>query len=484
MAHWSPLTDIADPEGLRSRELAALAQVWTEQRAELEGPELEEFQQRLLREWAIETGVLERLYDLDRGVTTMLVERGIEGSLIPSDATDKDPSTVVAMILDQKEAVEGLFAFVKGGRRLSVSYVKELHAVLTRHQATTTVMDRSGNVFETALIRGDWKKLPNNPTRRNGTVHEYCPPEHVAAEMDRLVELHLRHEEQGVAPEVQSAWLHHRFTQVHPFQDGNGRVARCLASLVTIKAGLFPVTVLRDDRLRYIRALEEADAGELRPLVELFVALQRRALTSAIGIARDVARPSGIGQAIAAARRKLEQRAARQREEWRAAEETADHLRRVATERLEAVAAELRREVGAVQPRSEFFVDTEPVGGERTHYFRSQVVQSARALGYSADLGGYRAWTRLVLRTDARAEILLSFHGIGHAFRGLLGVSACFFRRTEADDGTRDLDDVHVLADEVFQVNYLEPWEEAEVRFRKWLDDVLLRGVDLWQRTS
>jgi Fic family protein len=48
---------------------------------------------------------------------------------------------------------------------------------------------------------------------------------HVAAEMDKLVELHREHRAAGVAPEVESAWLHHRFTQIHPFQDGNGRVA-------------------------------------------------------------------------------------------------------------------------------------------------------------------------------------------------------------------------------------------------------------------
>ena len=51
----------------------------------------------------------------------------------------------------------------------------------------------------------------------------------------------------GVPVEVEAAWLHHRFTQIHPYQDGNGRVARALASLLFIKAGWFPVVVTRDD---------------------------------------------------------------------------------------------------------------------------------------------------------------------------------------------------------------------------------------------
>lgn len=54
--------------------------------------------------------------------------------------------------------------------------------------------------------------------------------------------------EMEVSPEVEAAWLHHRFTQIHPFQDGNGRIARLLASLVFIKAGWFPLVVTRDDR--------------------------------------------------------------------------------------------------------------------------------------------------------------------------------------------------------------------------------------------
>ena len=46
-------------------------------------------------------------------------------------------------------------------------------------------------------------------------------------------ELHRNHHD--VAPEVEAAWLHHRFTQIHPFQDGNGRIARALATLIFVK---------------------------------------------------------------------------------------------------------------------------------------------------------------------------------------------------------------------------------------------------------
>jgi Fic family protein len=103
--------------------------------------------------------------------------------------------------------------------------------------------------------------------------------------MDRLVALHLEHDGASVPPEVEAAWLHHRFTQIHPFQDGNGRVARALASLVFIRAGWFPL-VIRDtasERGSYFDAIEAADRGDLDPLARLFSTAQKKAFVQALG---------------------------------------------------------------------------------------------------------------------------------------------------------------------------------------------------------
>ena len=51
---------------------------------------------------------------------------------------------------------------------------------------------------------------------------------------------------------------HRRLVEIHPFADGNGRTARLLMNLALIKAGYPPVSVRPEDRLRYLKALQDA----------------------------------------------------------------------------------------------------------------------------------------------------------------------------------------------------------------------------------
>jgi len=202
---YRPIQDLPpDWPELEVRELRSLDLVWREQRERLnELDELVRFRERLIRSWAIETGVLERVYSIDRGVTEILVAEGLKQGLLDG-ATDRDPAEVIAILRDHQEAIEGVFDFVAGRRDLSTSYIKEVHALLTRNQPTVTAIDQFGRTFETELCHGDWKVQPNNPRRVDETVHAYCPPEHVAAEMDLLIELHAQHCESNVGPTVAS----------------------------------------------------------------------------------------------------------------------------------------------------------------------------------------------------------------------------------------------------------------------------------------
>ncbi|MFX9740650.1 Fic family protein, partial [Acinetobacter baumannii] len=79
-----------------------------------------------------------------------------------------------------------------------------------------------------------------------------------------------------------SAWLHHRFTQIHPYQDGNGRLVRAITTLLLLKAGLLPLVIDRDLRVEYISSLEAADFGDLTQLASLFARLERAGIMQAL----------------------------------------------------------------------------------------------------------------------------------------------------------------------------------------------------------
>ena len=142
---WVSIKDYElPPSDLADGELRALSGVWKEQKDTLgRSTDVEHFNERLRREWAIETGLIERLYTLDRGITELMIDRGVNAAFLPSRASE-DPDRTVALIGDQEEAIESLFAFVGGDRELSTSYIKELHGLFTRNQEYVEGRDQFG----------------------------------------------------------------------------------------------------------------------------------------------------------------------------------------------------------------------------------------------------------------------------------------------------------------------------------------------------
>ena len=481
---WDFISDYeVDPADLAQPELKHLAVVWQDQRERLETQDsFVRFNERLHREWAIETGLIERLYSFDRGVTQPLIERGIDAALIPH-GDGRQPESVAAMIKDHEAAVESIFQFVRGERILSASYVREMHALMTRNQEWVEAVDAQGRLGRVKLMHGEYKRTPNNPHQPDGSIHEYCPPVHVAAEMDRLIVLHHSHD--GIPPEVEAAWLHHRFTQIHPFPDGNGRIARALATLVFVKAGWFPLVVRNEGRARYLDALELADRGDLRELVKLFATLQKGEFVKALSIARTVLHTVSAEHAIGAVRDQLQRRRDALLEEWNQARNIAHQLRAEAERRLREVYAELQRQMSSLLKDAAFFVDGATDHGERSHYFAAQIIESAKQLEYYANRETYRSWTRLVMEnTDAdRTELLVALHGLGQEFQGVLACAAVCFQRTATEAGERQVTPGEPVCDGVFQINYKEPIEEARGRFLAWLEPSLVRAVGLWQAT-
>ncbi|HWZ44098.1 MAG TPA: Fic family protein [Candidatus Saccharimonadales bacterium] len=452
---WEPIADLPqDWSALTDGELGPLLQFWNDQRADLEQSDaLAEFSLRLAREWSIETGQIEGIYNLDRGVTETLIERGINADLIPAQPGQKLPELIATIIQDHADVLEGLFQFVKGDRKLSKGYIHELHAALLRHQETAVMKDQFGNLFASKLLRGKYKERPNNPKKPDGTMHQYCPPEQADPEMERLLAMHEEHIKKGVPVEIAAAWLHHRFTQIHPYQDGNGRVARALASLVFIKAGWFPVVVTRDDRPSYIDALEVADEGDLSSLVSFLAHIQKRQLTKAMQAIPAVRPVHSVDEAIAAAKRVLNSGKSADPAAWIKARNTASHLIDVAAKRLEMLKATLENEIASTRNEFRFTIQEEPDPQDRDRILALYIETEPRG-----------TWG-----TEVRLEIVT--RAVGSKFRGLIEIGVIF------EDHVRQ-----VVSEQPFQTNYAESYENAERRFRPWLEESLINALTTWRK--
>ena len=283
------------PDGARdwgSLDYPARVAEWQQYRRELEDPALDK---TILKLWskenrrlfAIENGQIENLYLLRRGITEELITHGFEGARISHTVASEvsDDKTLSGLLTDQADALEMVFDTVKQDRPLSHSVICEWHALLTRHQEGAVGIS-NGKRVRIPLRKGAYKIQPNNPRRPDGLIHEYCPPEHVQSEMDRLLQMYRDIRKAKYPTEVEAAWLHHRYISIHPFQDGNGRTARLLMAYVYIQRGEFPPVVPADNKPEYISNLEDADNGNLQPFAEYLSRLALLAVGAGINAAR------------------------------------------------------------------------------------------------------------------------------------------------------------------------------------------------------
>ena len=258
------------------------------------------------RAFAIETGQIEGLYTLRRGVAEQLIAEGLEGVLGAHTYENVHTGTLQGLLRDQEDAYNLLFGDVIDGQGITQHKIKSWHQLLTRHQKTITGLmpnprfDRLDRVQVEFKEKGVWKSISNNPRRPDGLIHEYCPPEQVQAEMDTFVEMHREVVSRGYAVEVEAAWAHHRFVTTHPFRDGNGRVSRMLMAWSYVRRGLLPPVVLSSVRDYYIDALEATDRGDLRAFCNFLGNLTLNPLQQAIRLAHgalagDLDRPNGNG---------------------------------------------------------------------------------------------------------------------------------------------------------------------------------------------
>lgn len=112
-------------------------------------------------------------------------------------------------------------------------------------------------------------KYRDVPVAITGSAHKPPGPESVAPEMEQLVSW-MKTLDDSLNPVIVASAIHTWFVSIHPFVDGNGRVARLLLNLFLMRHG-YPIAVISiEDRKRYYEALGESDAGgDLTSLINL-----------------------------------------------------------------------------------------------------------------------------------------------------------------------------------------------------------------------
>ncbi|MEW6271436.1 MAG: Fic family protein [Thermodesulfobacteriota bacterium] len=209
-----------------------------------------------LRAAAIDTGAIEGLYQVDRGFTFSIAAQAASWQ---SDLDEKGPH-VRRLFEAQLAGLELVIDAVTSAAQISESWIRRLHEVLCDAQKTYRVRTAVG-WQDQDLPKGIYKAHPNHVLLADRTVHSYSPVDRTSDEMSRLVSELRSVAFQQAHPVLQAAYSHYALVAVHPFADGNGRVARALASVFTYRACSIPLVVYAEQKARYLEALAAADAG-------------------------------------------------------------------------------------------------------------------------------------------------------------------------------------------------------------------------------
>jgi Fic family protein len=107
--------------------------------------------------------------------------------------------------------------------------------------------------------------------RRGEILHVGAPSENVVPLLKELAEWYDKNRRK-YSPLLLAAVVHNQFEDIHPFEDGNGRLGRLLLNNVLIKHGMPPVNITFKRRSLYYRALRiYQSSGDVRPMIETMI---------------------------------------------------------------------------------------------------------------------------------------------------------------------------------------------------------------------
>ncbi len=226
-----------------------------------------------IRAAAFDTGAIEHLYATDRGLTITVATQAAAWEAI---VNEREPNAL-ALFQAQLRAYELVLDGATESFPIAEAWIRRLHEEVTEPQETYLVHTPVGPQ-EQPLPHGEYKRFPNHVKRPDGSSHSYVPVLDTSAEMERLVGELASGAFLAADPVLQASYAHYALVAMHPFADGNGRVARALSSVYLYRAATIPLLIFVDQKNEYLASLEAADKGRPEAFVHFIAAAARSTL--------------------------------------------------------------------------------------------------------------------------------------------------------------------------------------------------------------
>ena len=142
-------------------------------------------------------------------------------------------------------------------RPLSESFIRNLNRTILVNDFYKLSRDRE---YRYKIHTGVYKTRPNSVITPTGELFDYASPEETPALMTDLVKWYNDEEQKGVlTPIVLASLFHYRYIRIHPFEDGNGRIARLLVNYILYRHGYPMIVIPSVDRKKYLEILGNCD---------------------------------------------------------------------------------------------------------------------------------------------------------------------------------------------------------------------------------
>ena len=183
-------------------------------------------------------------------------------------------------------------------RMLSEVFIRELNRIILVRDFYKT--SRDGD-YRYEIKVGTYKTRPNSVITASGELFNYASPEETPSLMNDLVKWYCKEEKRGkLKIEELTALFHYRYIRIHPFEDGNGRIARLIVNYILLRHNYPMIVVRTDDRDNYLDTLNKCDLltgkipfdganatlEQVKPLTEYIAAILEKKLEMLIKFAK------------------------------------------------------------------------------------------------------------------------------------------------------------------------------------------------------